>query len=77
LTKKNAISSIEKDYNNYKNDFILTLINYESIHKLENDDFDLLVLDEAHSKLATFPKQSKTNKEIKSKYSHLPIIYLS
>jgi len=77
LTKKKAISSIEKDYKafGFDNYFNITVINYESLHKMDGA-FDLLVIDESHVNGA-FPKPNKTSKLIKLKYSHLPMILLS
>ena len=48
LTKKKAISSIEKDYEFYKDDFDIVVINYESIHKIKDNDFDIAIFDESH-----------------------------
>lgn len=64
LTKKKAIGSIESDYNTMKPKFKLTVINYESIHKLTDINYDYVVLDEAH-RLSAFPKPGKTVKEVK------------
>jgi len=49
LTKKKAISSIQRDYEALSPFYHLTVINYESLHKIENTDWDLIILDEAHS----------------------------
>lgn len=77
LTKKKAISSIESDYNEfgYSDKFKLTVINDESMHKI-NDTFDLVVHDE-HHRFASFPKPSKGAKEFKARFGRLPQIYLS
>ena len=75
LTKKKAISSIENDYKNFGYKFNLTVINNESKHKTD-DIFDLIISDENHRNGA-FPKPNKTTKIIKSKYSKLPMIFLS
>ncbi len=75
LTKKKAISSIEADYSHYKDSFYLTVINYESLHKVEWN-FDLIVLDESHS-LWTYPKPNNKVKEIKLRFKDLPMILLS
>lgn len=63
VTKKKAISSIEKDYETAKHSFKLTVVNYESLHKVK-DSFDLVIADESHS-LATYPKPSKRAKDLK------------
>lgn len=63
VTKKKAISSIENDYNTANHNFKITIINYESLHKI-NDKFDLVIADESHS-LGAFPKPSNRAKELK------------
>ena len=46
------------------------------MHTIESNDFDLVVLDEAH-KLGAFPKPNNVQKLIKKRFGHLPIILLS
>lgn len=77
LTKKKAIGSIENDYNDFgfSNHFKLTVTNYENLHNID-EVFDLIVCDENHVNSA-FPKPSKRTKEIKLRYSRLPMIFLS
>lgn len=58
LTKKKAISSIQRDYEMLAPSYHLTVTNYESLHKIENTDWDLIICDEAHS-MGAFPKPSK------------------
>lgn len=66
ITKKKSIGSIESDFEQLNSKTIkLTVINYESIHKLEVDDVDVWILDEAHS-LGAFPKPSKRAKQLKN-----------
>ena len=68
VTKKKAISSIEHDYKLLNPSFEITVINYESLHKVKSrpsNRFDYLVIDEAHS-LGAFPKPSKRAKDIKN-----------
>ena len=80
VTKKKAISSIEDDYALYNPSFNLTVINYESLHKLNQfQRFDGIVLDEAHG-LGKFPKPSKRAKDIKNLLSfnkHPNVILMS
>ena len=64
LTKKKAISSIQKDYDILGAPYHLTIINYESLHKIENTDWDLIICDEAHS-MGAFPKPSKRAIQVK------------
>ena len=65
LTKKKAISSIQGDYDLLAPNYDITVINYESIHKIESEKpFDLIILDEAHG-MGAFPKPSKRAKQVK------------
>ena len=77
LTKKKAIPSIQKDYDNfgYSDHFSLTVINDESMHKCF-DRFDLVIHDE-HHRFGAFPKPGKYTKLFKQKYGKLPMIFLS
>ena len=63
VTKKKAISSIEADYKKLMPGYQITVINYESLHKVEGV-FDFVVLDEAHT-LGAYPKPSKRTKLVK------------
>jgi hypothetical protein len=49
VTKKKAMSSIENDYNALKPKYKITIINYESLHHVVNDEkWDVIIIDEAH-----------------------------
>ncbi len=63
VTKKKAISSIERDYDMLSPSFKIEVVNYESLHKVKGE-YDLIVLDEAHS-MGAFPKPSKRAKQVK------------
>jgi hypothetical protein len=75
LTKKKAIASIESDYTKCGFKYELTILNDESIHKLDND-FDLVLHDE-HHRCGAFPKAGLFTKTLKAKFGHLPMIFLS
>jgi SNF2 family DNA or RNA helicase len=75
VTKKKAISSIQKDYNLLNPNYEIVIINYESLHKV-NGNFDLIIIDEAHG-LGSFPKPSKRVKDLLPKCKNKTIIYLS
>tara|TARA_R100000664_G_C2758534_1_gene147495 strand:- start:3497 stop:4732 length:1236 start_codon:yes stop_codon:yes gene_type:complete len=65
VTKKKAISSIESDYKMLNPSFGLSVINYESLHKIDEEiNYDMIILDEAHT-LGAFPKPSKRAKQVK------------
>lgn len=76
ITKKRAIPSIEHDYNLLKPNYNLTVINNESLHKIDPKGYDLLISDE-HHRNGAFPKPNQVTKLIKENYSHLPMIFLS
>lgn len=75
LTKIKAFSSIQWDYDQMDYSFKLTIINKESLHKV-NNNFDLVVYDEFHG-FSAYPKPSAYQKLARDKYSHLPMILLS
>jgi hypothetical protein len=64
LTKKKAISSIQSDYELLNPPYHLTVTNYESLHKIDNTDWDLIICDESHS-MGAFAKPSKRAIQVK------------
>ena len=64
ITKKKAISSIEHDYNLLSPSYKLEVINYESLHKVAQTGWDVVICDEAHT-MGAFPKPNKRAKQIK------------
>ena len=64
ITKKKAISSIESDAKLIAYDCNLTIINYESLHKIPRIKYDMIICDEAHG-IGAFPKPSNRYNEIK------------
>ena len=64
ITKKKAISSIEADYDLLQPNYALNVTNYESVHKVNAKDYDLIIVDESHS-MGAFPKPSVRTKRIK------------
>lgn len=61
VTKKKAITTIQKDYDLLNPDYALDVINYESLHTLERYGYDVIILDEAHG-MGAFPKPSNRAK---------------
>lgn len=77
ITKKKAISSIEKDFKSEGNfGFVLDVVNYEQVHKCDPTDYDLIIVDEAHS-LGKYPKPSLRTKRIKKIVGDKKLILLS
>jgi hypothetical protein len=58
VTKKKAIGSIDKDFADSGATLDMTVINYESLHKLEAKNVDVFIFDEAQ-KLKQYPKPGK------------------
>lgn len=76
VTKIKAFSSIQGDYDDLNYEYELKVINKESVHKLTEFDYDVVVLDEAHQ-YGAFPKPGKFQKLIRKKFGHIPIIFMS
>lgn len=76
ITKIKAFSSIQKDYDSMHYKFNLTIINRESLHKIESNNFDIVIIDEVHG-YSSYPKPSVFAKEIKNRFGDIPMIMLS
>jgi hypothetical protein len=77
ITKKKAISSIQNDYDMLNPHYNITIINYESLHKVSHETkWDVIVCDEAHS-MGAFPKPSLRAKTVKGfLLKHNPFVIL-
>jgi len=78
ITKIKAFTSIEQDYWDfgYVDKFDLVIINRESLHKIETNDFDVVIIDEVHG-YTSYPKPSKYYKDVKDRFGDIPMIMLS
>jgi len=76
LTKKKAVNSIRFDYNNFGYEFDLVVTNDESMHKLEDTNYDLVIHDE-HHRFGAFPKPGLATKTYKQMFADKPMIFLS
>jgi hypothetical protein len=78
ITKKKVIESntIKNDFDLVKPSFSLTQINFESVHKVNGKDFDLIIVDESHS-LGAYPKPSQRTKKVKEIISGKRVILLT
>lgn len=76
ITKKKAFSSIERDYENFKFNYNITIVNRESLHTIETNDFDVVIIDEVHG-YTSYPKPSKYHKDVKQRFGNIPMIFLS
>lgn len=81
ITKKKPLPDLNKQWQAYSDSYSpgysLTMVNYESLHKLTRKNFDCIILDEAHHAMATYPKPSKTWRLVKILTKEKPIIYIS
>jgi len=73
VTKKKIVPEIEKQAEEFGID--LTVINYESAHKVSGP-FDFVIIDEAHH-LGTYPKPSDRWKKVKALCCGAELVYLS
>ena len=77
ITKIKAFKSIQDDFDLMNYSFTLEIINKESIHKIEHNNFDVIIYDEAHGLLSTYPKPNNFYKTAKKRFSKIPAILLS
>lgn len=75
VTKIKAIQSVKDDYKALNPNYEITIINYESVHKVSGK-FDFVILDEAHC-LGAYPKPSARQKQIRAIARKLPVLFLS
>lgn len=91
LTKKKALDGWQEHFDNLELTKKYTIINYESIHKryktpkgeikyklkYNPDDYDFIILDEAHHAISGIGRPSVTWKSVKQLTIGKPILYLS
>lgn len=77
VTKKKAISSIEKDFADMNYDFEMNVTNYEQLVNIRLiNPYDLIIVDESHSNKA-YPKPSQRTQYLKEIIGNKPVILLS
>ena len=77
ITKKRALDGWDDTFRRFDVKKSYTAINYESLHKLTNTKFDLVIIDEAHSNLSAYPKVGTIWKKVYTLTKGKPIIFLS
>jgi len=76
ITKKKAISSIEDDYQKTGYNFdLITVTNFEQVIKLK-PEYDLFIIDEAHS-VSAYPKPTNRTKNLKKLIGDKPVVLMS
>lgn len=78
ITKKRIISTVLKDFKSLDYSYNIQFVNYESAHKINFNNLDLIICDESHT-LGGYPKPSKAAKVLHDKLEKLScrIIFLS
>lgn len=76
ITKKSAIGGIESDLQLYGTAKQYTVVNYESLHKVTCMP-GLIVLDEFHYAISSFPKTPAKAKIIRDRWLQVPKILIS
>lgn len=75
VTKLKAISSIQKDFDDFKFDYNIKIINYDQLHNI-NNTYDFIIIDESHS-LGAFPKPSNRAVELKRIAENTDLLLMS
>ena len=76
ITKKKAISGWVDTLAKFKHTKHYTVINYHQAVKV-TEDYDLVILDEAHNYISAFPKVGKLWSKIAARTRGKPLIYIS
>lgn len=77
ITKKKALPdwlTVLKDLPHLK---VFEVVNYHQAHKKTGNAYDLVILDESHNYISSYPKPGKIWKEVKALVHGLPLIYIS
>ena len=76
LTPKRAIEGWHTIINGYSYGKDVHVTNYEQIHKLDKEDYDFIIVDEAHN-MGAYPKPAKRTKNIRDFCTDKKIMLLS
>lgn len=77
VTKKKALDGWFETLNAFKHKNEYTVVNYHQAHKRIGEPFDLVILDESHNYISSFPKPGKIWKELRQLTKNKPLIYMS
>ena len=64
ITKKKAVPNITDDYRSLSPSYKISIVNYESLHKIDKNGWDAIICDEAHS-MGAYPKPSLRAKQVR------------
>ncbi len=76
ITKKKALDGWHETLEAFNHDNHYTVTNYHQAHKVEGN-YDLIILDESHNYISSYPKHGKLWKELFPIVFGKPIIYIS
>ncbi|MGL5565977.1 MAG: hypothetical protein ACRDC4_09645 [Plesiomonas sp.] len=77
ITKKKALKGWEETLAAFKHSKSYTVVNYHQAWKYEYNNYDVIILDEAHNYISSFPKPGLIHKQLKPICKDKPIIYIS
>ena len=76
ITKKECVRDIRNQAGKFNCTFKIDVINHESAHKLDPDNYDIVIVDECHA-LGAYPKTTQRWVKVRMLCSGKPVIYLS
>lgn len=77
ITKKKALSGWTDTLESFNASKLYTVVNYHQAYKHAGGNYDIIILDESHNYISSFPKPGKIWKELKPICANKPIIYVS
>lgn len=76
ITKKKALDGWNDTLKAFKHNKVYKVVNYHQVHKLVAK-YDLVILDESHNYISSFPKTGKLWTEVNKHTRGVPLIYIS
>ncbi len=77
ITKKKALTGWTDALESFDATKHYTVVNYHQAYKHAQGKFDVIILDESHNYISSFPKPGKIHKELEPICKGKPIIYIS
>lgn len=77
ITKKKALDGWHETLSKFKHLKKYTVTNFHQAGKFKADNYDLVIIDEAHSYISAYPKPGTIWREVRMVTKNKPIIYLS
>lgn len=77
ITKKKAIDGWVETLEQFEHKKEYTVTNYHKVCKLSPQQWGLIIIDEAHSYISSFPKTTKMWQQVRRVTTGAPVVYLS